>query len=297
MVAGYVYILVNAAMQDMLKIGMTTRTPKERAQELSQGTGIPAPYSVAYWEQVPDCTTAEAMIHNRLARFRVQSGREFFHLDLKLAIDELREIAAEVRRSSDGALGSDTASLAKAPVAEDFPEPKEETRPLARAEPASTSETAFVTANILGKPARPFRAASAESQRAIVDAILGAYPFNNAGNWLSAKRQIELLRLTYDAKMPDGRNAFPAMHGGSAFGDAPRSWDGKDRTNRMKEHVDQKRAFKAEGQNLYMLAEGVIPADLGVSQTIVDALASHGIIPRYEVGFSNLDLTEGLSFS
>jgi hypothetical protein len=57
-------------------------------------------------------------------------------------------------------------------------------------------------------------------QQEIIDAILAAYSYNNSGNWLSAKRQIELLRLAREAKLPDGSSAFPAMN----------NWDGRDRT-------------------------------------------------------------------
>jgi len=41
--AGYVYILINAAFPEFIKIGLTTLDPKERARQLSVGTGIPAP--------------------------------------------------------------------------------------------------------------------------------------------------------------------------------------------------------------------------------------------------------------
>jgi hypothetical protein len=117
------------------------------------------------------------------------------------------------------------------------------------------------------------RAAIPETQYAIIDAILGAYAHNNAGNWLSAAAQCDHLRKAAQAKLPDGSFAFRAMA----------RWDGKDRTNRMKQHVKQRLAIKADGRNLYMLAEGVTPSMLGVSQPIVDELARHGVIPHYDV--------------
>lgn len=52
---GYVYILSNAAMPGLLKIGKTTRTPDERARELARGTGVPGPYTVEHSVEVPDC--------------------------------------------------------------------------------------------------------------------------------------------------------------------------------------------------------------------------------------------------
>jgi hypothetical protein len=119
------------------------------------------------------------------------------------------------------------------------------------------------------------------SQVKIVDAILGAYPYNEAGNGLTAERQIELLRMAFDAKLSDGSNAFPAMHGRALHGDAGRIWDGGDRTRRMNDHVDAGKAKKVSGK--YMLAEGVTPTQLGVLQAVVDSLAEHKIIEWYDI--------------
>jgi hypothetical protein len=96
---GYIYILINAAMSGYLKIGMTTRSPHERAHELSQASGVVAPFVIAYSERVVNCEAAENRIHTRLARFRVNGRREFFHLPVQDAILELIKIADEVGRS------------------------------------------------------------------------------------------------------------------------------------------------------------------------------------------------------
>lgn len=95
---GHVYILLNASMPDLLKIGMTERTPEERARELSRVTGVPSPFVVAYSEEVPDCLAAESLIHTRLAAFRVKTEREFFILPLRDAIGEVALVARELRR-------------------------------------------------------------------------------------------------------------------------------------------------------------------------------------------------------
>lgn len=96
--AGSVYILLNPTMPGYLKIGMTTRTPEERAREISQATGVPIPYTVAFAEEVVDCSEAERLIHARLNKYRVNAGREFFHLPLRDAIRELSDIADTVGR-------------------------------------------------------------------------------------------------------------------------------------------------------------------------------------------------------
>jgi hypothetical protein len=123
----------------------------------------------------------------------------------------------------------------------------------------------------------------AQYEYEIVDAILGAYPYSNDDNWLTAKKQVELLRLAYDAKLDDGRNAFPAMHGGLDRGNAPREWNGKARINRMKEHFNNKLASKYDRKSWFMLAKDITPSKIGVSQAVVNKLAEHNIIPIYDV--------------
>ena len=127
-------------------------------------------------------------------------------------------------------------------------------------------------------------------QYQIVDAILGAYKYNEEENWLSVTRQVELLWMAYNAQLTDGRNAFLGMHGGSEFGDPPPGkkamhWTGDSRRNRMDNQVKKGLAVKGDGQN-YMLAEGVTPDDLEVKQALVDALAAYKIIPHYDVNSS-----------
>lgn len=45
---GHIYILVNPSMEGLVKIGKTTRDPESRARELSQATGVPTPFYVAF---------------------------------------------------------------------------------------------------------------------------------------------------------------------------------------------------------------------------------------------------------
>jgi hypothetical protein len=89
--AGHVYILLNPSHK-LLKIGKTTKTPDERAAELSS-TGVPAPFMVAYSEKVSDCDLAETRIHAELAAFRVNGDREFFSASLKDAIKVVSKVA------------------------------------------------------------------------------------------------------------------------------------------------------------------------------------------------------------
>lgn len=82
---GFIYILINPSLKDLLKIGMTTRSPEERAKELST-TGVPTPFFVAFSEEVSDCQMIEKEIHLQLENFRYIKNREFFEIPLAHAI-------------------------------------------------------------------------------------------------------------------------------------------------------------------------------------------------------------------
>lgn len=90
---GFVYILINPSLSGLVKIGKTTRTPEERAKELSDATGIPTPFIVAFDEQFEDCDYAESFMHTLLENqgYRVAGNREFFNIPLKDAIRSLIE--------------------------------------------------------------------------------------------------------------------------------------------------------------------------------------------------------------
>ena len=47
MTPGWVYVLTNPAMPGLVKIGLTSRNPQVRAAELTQATGVPAPFVIA----------------------------------------------------------------------------------------------------------------------------------------------------------------------------------------------------------------------------------------------------------
>jgi len=83
---GFIYILVNAATPKLLKIGKTTRSPNERADELSQGSGVAGRFVVAFDIEVEDCDAAEAVIHQELSACRYSETREFFEMSLRDAM-------------------------------------------------------------------------------------------------------------------------------------------------------------------------------------------------------------------
>lgn len=99
--SGFVYVLINAAMPGLVKVGKTEREPGARAQELSSETGIPTPFAVAYDEWFEDCAAAERHVHALLESSgrRVADNREFFCVSVKFAIDAIMKAKVEARKS------------------------------------------------------------------------------------------------------------------------------------------------------------------------------------------------------
>ena len=96
---GYVYILQNESFSaSNLKIGRTTNHPGSRAHDLSRATGVPTPFTVAWYSETDDCHLAERLIHKRLAAYRTNPRREFFDLDLSKAIDVAKDVVERTGR-------------------------------------------------------------------------------------------------------------------------------------------------------------------------------------------------------
>lgn len=85
---GYVYVLSNPAMPGLVKIGRSKHSGRVRAQEIYKqgGTGVPMPFKMEFEIWSEDCVSDELYIHEELTHIRVNSGREFFNLDVNDAI-------------------------------------------------------------------------------------------------------------------------------------------------------------------------------------------------------------------
>ena len=90
---GFIYILSNPSFEE-LKIGQTATDPKSRAAQLYT-TGVPTPFSLAYYALVDDYENIERKTHLELEQFRHNTSREFFVVDLKTAINAIRRAAGE----------------------------------------------------------------------------------------------------------------------------------------------------------------------------------------------------------
>lgn len=103
---GYVYILTNAALQGLVKIGRTTKSPVVRAGQL-RSTGVPKPFVVHKSVLSPNCLVLERNVHSELEAHRVDSDREFFDCTPDEAVEVLERLHEElVHEFTDMFLGT-----------------------------------------------------------------------------------------------------------------------------------------------------------------------------------------------
>ena len=89
---GYVYILeVKDIDLPVCKIGMTTRTPYERCDEINNSSTGDFIWSVAHYIAVDNCKKLETLVHSKLVPLR-QKGREFFNINADIANKALSSI-------------------------------------------------------------------------------------------------------------------------------------------------------------------------------------------------------------
>lgn len=93
MANGFIYVLLNPAFPNMVKIGLTEDTTEKRARNISSATGVPTDFIVLYDMLVNDVERAEKEIHAHFSAYRVNKRREFFYVPPKLAIRALMDIA------------------------------------------------------------------------------------------------------------------------------------------------------------------------------------------------------------
>ncbi len=98
MAKGFVYVLTNAAMPGMVKIGFTMKMPTERAAELST-TGVPQPFEVEYYCLVEEPASLEAQVHRAMAAARQNADREFFKASVAEAVSGILASAKSVEHS------------------------------------------------------------------------------------------------------------------------------------------------------------------------------------------------------
>lgn len=91
---GSIYVLSNAAMPGLLKIGFTQHSDTQtRVLQLSKQTAAPLPFILEFEYLVENPGQYEKLIHARLSHCRVAPDKEFFRVDLDSAEKIIRKIA------------------------------------------------------------------------------------------------------------------------------------------------------------------------------------------------------------
>lgn len=97
---GFIYILSNESLPGVYKIGLTTRQPEQRVNELSKSTSIPTPFKLEGAWHSNDLAETESQIHKHLANERVSEQREFFKGDINYFKSVVGDFC-EMERGSD----------------------------------------------------------------------------------------------------------------------------------------------------------------------------------------------------
>lgn len=91
--AGFVYVMTNAAFPHLVKLGKSAKDPRQdRVNELNH-TGVPQPFRVEYYAFVEDEGGIERWLHSHFDSNRPNKAREFFHIGVAEAIMAVRDAA------------------------------------------------------------------------------------------------------------------------------------------------------------------------------------------------------------
>ena len=92
---GFVYLLSNPAMPNLIKIGKTTQDePQSRVSSLYT-TGVPVPFDIEYACRVENATEVENALHLAFEPQRINPRREFFEIQPEQAIAILKLLKLE----------------------------------------------------------------------------------------------------------------------------------------------------------------------------------------------------------
>lgn len=89
-----IYILINEAMPDYVKIGKTTTDLERRVRELDT-TSVPLPFECFYACTVKDAAFVERQLLDAFLDHRVRSSREFFEIAPERAVAILKLVEIE----------------------------------------------------------------------------------------------------------------------------------------------------------------------------------------------------------
>lgn len=92
--AGWVYVITNKAMPNIVKVGFSMKDPELRAKELYH-TGTPHTYTVNYHVLVVNPFEVEQLVHGILSDSI--EGKEWFRCSVEEAIAVIKEVIAKQR--------------------------------------------------------------------------------------------------------------------------------------------------------------------------------------------------------
>lgn len=78
---GFVYFATNEYMPNLIKIGMTKRSPYQRLDEL-RSTGVIGKFELVAAYFVRDAQQSEKYLHELNLKIRAEQAREFFHVPI-----------------------------------------------------------------------------------------------------------------------------------------------------------------------------------------------------------------------
>jgi len=89
---GWVYVISNQAMPNLIKVGHSMKDPEIRADELDH-TGSPHPYNVEYEMLIDNPYEIEKRVHKLLLDKR--EGKEWFRCSSEVAVATIKQVAGD----------------------------------------------------------------------------------------------------------------------------------------------------------------------------------------------------------
>ena len=92
---GFVYVLTNPVMPDLVKIGRTAQNDANTRIAQLYTTGVPVPFTLEFAGKVPNEVEVEAALHTAFNPYRINMNREFFRIAPEQAIAILKLLHIE----------------------------------------------------------------------------------------------------------------------------------------------------------------------------------------------------------
>lgn len=92
---GWIYIASNPTYHKKLKIGKTKNHPAVRVYGMSKRTEVLEDFKTEWSIKVPDINFSESLAHHVLKTYRINPKKEFFEVELDLAIEKIEKAICE----------------------------------------------------------------------------------------------------------------------------------------------------------------------------------------------------------